>query len=132
MVYRHSGYLSYPDLLLPVTRYVKGSKKRHLLIIERLTLRNQLRNSLLSTIKSQMNPHFLFNTLNTIQGFIYLNDRKTAASYIGKFSTLLRQVLDNSSRQLTPLSREINLLKIYLDLENARYENKLTIRFDLV
>jgi ligand-binding sensor domain-containing protein len=73
--------------------------------------------------RQQMNPHFIFNALNTIKGYYAENDVKKASDYISKFSRLLRNILENKE-QLIPLEREIQALKLYLELAGMRYENK--------
>ena len=85
-----------------------------------------------SALRSQMNPHFIFNALNTIQGFVYFNDKKSASFYLGKFSQLIRKILDSSNRQTITLSEEIEILQLYTDIEKARYGENLavTIKID--
>ncbi len=93
--------------------------------IEKFKLEKALQLNVLSSIRSQMNPHFLFNALNTIQSYIYLNDKKQAISYLGKFSVLTRKILDESNRETISLSEEIETLDLYLQLEKMRFENTL-------
>lgn len=93
--------------------------------IEKFKLEKALQLNVLSSIRSQMNPHFLFNALNTIQSYIYLNDKKQAISYLGKFSVLTRKILDESNRETITLSEEIETLDLYLQLEKMRFENVL-------
>ena len=100
-------------------------------IVEKLALTSELRKSQLSTIVAQMNPHFIFNTLNTIQGLIYKNDKLSSTRYIGKFSELVRDILNNSNAQEITLSEEINHLNLYLELEKMRFEDELNITFDV-
>ena len=73
--------------------------------------------------RQQMNPHFIFNALNTIKGYYAENDVKKASDYISKFSRLLRNILENKE-QLIPLEKEIQAVKLYLELAGMRYENK--------
>lgn len=75
---------------------------------------------------AQMNPHFIFNCLNSIQSFIFRQDVEGANRYIAKFASLIRQTLDNSSRELIPLATEIRYLETYLSLEQNRQEEKFT------
>lgn len=75
--------------------------------------------------RQQMNPHFIFNALNTIKGYYAENDIKKASDYISKFSKLLRNILENNE-QWIPLEREINALTLYLDLAAMRYAYKFT------
>jgi len=81
----------------------------------------QINDAVLSTIRSQMNPHFIFNALNTIQSYVYANDKKSATNYLSKFSELIRKILDNSSKARITLQEEIDLLQLYLDIEKARF-----------
>ena len=75
-------------------------------------------------LRLQMNPHFIFNSLNSIQSFIISNDSENAINYLAKFSQLMRLILTTSREAYIPLSQEISLLKHYLDLENMRFNNR--------
>ncbi len=110
---------------------IKNLKKQNLGTIEKLNLQNELRKSRLSTIKAQMNPHFIFNSLNAIQGFVYSDDKKNATKYLGKFSNLVRNILDNSTKNEITLSKGIELLHLYLELEKVRFENNLNIQIEI-
>ncbi|MEN9522150.1 MAG: hypothetical protein RL065_527, partial [Bacteroidota bacterium] len=92
---------------------------------EKNKLEKELQQSTLASIKSQMNPHFLFNALNTIQSYIYQNDKQNASQYLGKFSELTRMILEMSNREKVSLTEEIKALKLYLELEQLRFEEKL-------
>ncbi len=83
-------------------------------------------------LRAQMNPHFIFNSLNSIQYLITSNDRVSALKYLTKFSKLLRQVLESSINVNLVLREEIELLKIYLELESLRFDNsfKYNIHID--
>lgn len=89
----------------------------------KLQLEHALDKSMLTSIKAQMNPHFLYNALNTIQSYVYMNDRKNAGLYISKFSDLTRKILDHSSKDLVTLAEELEALTLYLELENMRFDN---------
>ena len=80
-------------------------------------------------LSQQMNPHFIFNTLNSIQFFLLNNDKIASSKYLSKFARLMRLTLDNSQKSVIPLSDEIESLKLYIELEILRFENKFT--FDL-
>ncbi|GAC1382982.1 MAG: hypothetical protein NVSMB45_09790 [Ginsengibacter sp.] len=118
-------------LLLFFRRRVKKIKATDQLIIDKLTLQNDLRKSLLRTIIAQMNPHFIFNALNTIQSFVYRNDKKSVSNYMGKFSELIRKILHSSNTDSITLSEEIEILNLYIELEKARFENELTISLNV-
>lgn len=106
-------------------------RKKDALTIEMLDIQNQLKKNQLTAIQSQMNPHFVFNALNTIQGFIYDNDKVNAGIYLGKFSELIRNTLEYSSKDYILLADEIKLLTNYLDLEKARFGDDLTVLFNI-
>ncbi len=78
--------------------------------------------SQLSSLRAQMNPHFLFNVLNSVQGLIYSNQRNQASSLLGKLADLMRQVLDLSAQPQITIKDEIKVLKAYVELEAARFE----------
>jgi tetratricopeptide (TPR) repeat protein len=75
----------------------------------------------LKAFKSQMNPHFFYNALNTIQSYILSNDKKLAINYLSKFSSLTRSILEMTERETIPISDEIKTLELYLDIEKARF-----------
>ncbi len=75
-------------------------------------------------LRAQMNPHFIYNCLNSIQGLIFEADNDAAIAYLEKFGTLLRQVLNFSGEQLIPLSDELEMLRLYLSLESMNREGK--------
>jgi sensor histidine kinase YesM/ligand-binding sensor domain-containing protein len=74
-------------------------------------------------LRMQMNPHFIFNALNTIKGYYAEGDFINASNYISKFSKLLRKLLE-SEEQVTTLDNEIDMLKLYIELTQIRYEGK--------
>ncbi len=79
----------------------------------------------LKALRSQMNPHFIFNSLNSIQYFILKKEPKDAYNYLTKFSSLMRMILQNSKHKSISLKAEHDWLKTYLELENLRMENTL-------
>lgn len=109
-------------LILYFKRQLKIVRTRNNLINEKITLESNLNKSLLASIKSQMNPHFIFNALNTIQAYIYMNDKENATGYLSKFSKLTRSVLEMSEKDEVFLSEEVYALKLYLDLEKMRFQ----------
>lgn len=82
-------------------------------------------------LKSQMNPHFIFNALNAIQLFFIKNDQESAMKYLTKFSKLIRFNFDNANMEAIALSSEIQFLKTYLELEALRFDNKVSISVDI-
>jgi tetratricopeptide (TPR) repeat protein len=94
----------------------------------------RLANNLLAlkSLRSQMNPHFIFNALNSVNSFIAINDERTANKYLSDFSKLMRAVLENSEEDFIPLQKEIELLELYTKLEHFRFKDKFeyTITID--
>jgi hypothetical protein len=72
---------------------------------------------------AQMNPHFIFNSLNSVQKYIMANDKESAHTYLQKFASMMRKVLENSSQPTITLSEEIATLELYLQLESLRFDN---------
>lgn len=77
-----------------------------------------------STLQAQMNPHFIFNSLASIQNFILKNDRDSALKYLSKFSALVRKILNQSRENEISLENEIELIDNYLQIEKLRFEDK--------
>ncbi|NND52969.1 MAG: histidine kinase [Flavobacteriaceae bacterium] len=85
----------------------------------------------LNSIRSQMNPHFMFNSLNSINEFIQNDSSDDASNYLVKFSRLMRSTLNYSKRKYVTLKEEIELLKLYLELESLRFYNSIDYSFDI-
>ncbi|MDI5897513.1 sensor histidine kinase [Flavobacterium yafengii] len=81
--------------------------------------------SKLEALLSQMNPHFTFNALNTIQNFVFNKDALNSAIYISEFASLMRQTLDNSAKQTITIEDEIDYLETYISIENQRFDNRI-------
>ena len=78
----------------------------------------------LMALRSVMNPHFIFNSLNSIQYFVAKNERRLALDYLSIFSTLIRKILNSSVNHIIPLNTELEILKNYITLEKLRFEEK--------
>ncbi len=93
----------------------------------------RLANNLLAlkSLRSQMNPHFIFNALNSVNTFIATNDERTANKYLSDFSQLMRAVLENSEEDFIPLKKEIELLNLYTKLEHFRFQDKFDYSIDV-
>ncbi len=78
----------------------------------------------LKSLRSQMNPHFIFNALNSVNSYIARNDERAANKYLADFSKLMRSVLENSELDFIPLAKEIELLQLYVKLEHERFQDK--------
>jgi hypothetical protein len=102
--------------------------------LERMTresvLREQLADAELRVLRAQINPHFLFNSLNTIADLAVIAPDK-AEQMTMRLATVFRYVLVNADRQFTSVGDEINFVRSYLDIEEARFENRLRVYFDV-
>lgn len=85
----------------------------------------------LQSMTGQMNPHFIFNALNSVNEYIAQNDERAANRYLTSFSRLMRKVMDDSKHDFIPLSEEIDMLKLYLELEHARFKHQFEYRFEV-
>lgn len=116
---------------------LKQRKKAEIITLElqetqkRLALEKQYRDSELKALKAQMNPHFIFNALNSIQEYIILNQKNLASEYLGKFADLMRKYLYYSDAGGISIEDEVSCLHMYLELEALRFEDKLSYGIDV-
>jgi len=113
-------------LAVAVLAYVRRGREREL---QAAALRTRLSEARLSALKMQLNPHFLFNTLNMISSFTHSEPRK-ADAMISNLSDLLREALRHSDAQEVTLDQELRALQPYLDLMQARFDDRLRIEVD--
>lgn len=97
--------------------------------VERIN--NELMKSKLETLQAQMNPHFAYNALTSIQKFILTKDKRTANKYLVKFARLMRQFLEASKETYIPLDKEIELLQLYIEMEQLRFKEKFQVRYEI-
>lgn len=97
--------------------------------LEKERYKIELAKSQLKALNSQMNPHFIFNALNSIQEYILLNKKEQASNYLGDFADLMRSYLEHSQLDSISLKDEIDTLKLYLSLEKIRFEDDLNYKF---
>ena len=84
-----------------------------------------------SMLRSQMNPHFLFNSLNSIKLYIINNETKNAVHYLNKFSKLIRKILEASSLKEIPLAEELETVELYMNIENIRFSNEIQFNINV-
>ena len=82
-------------------------------------------------LRAQMNPHFIFNVLNSIKLFMVQNDARTAANYLTKFAKLIRLILNNSKSQMIMMEDELESLKLYIEIENFRFNDKFDYKIQV-
>jgi len=101
-------------------------KKRIQAIRYRAATSQKIAETEMAALKAQMNPHFMFNCINSIDAFIHSNDKYNATLYLNKFAKLLRNILDSSKQNTVLLSKDVDTLQLYIELEELRHENKFT------
>ena len=104
--------------MMAETREQLENRKKEQLVAELLQQKTELE---MQVLRSQMNPHFIFNSLSSINRFILQNNKTQASEYLTKFSKLMRLILENSQAPLISMESELESLKLYLDLEALRF-----------
>jgi sensor histidine kinase YesM len=99
-------------LVVVIVWYYRRNDKRNIILLEQRLL------------LSQMNPHFVFNSLTAIQSYIFRNDPYMAGKYLANFSKLVRLILENSRVEHIPIAKEMETIRHYLDLQALRFDNK--------
>jgi hypothetical protein len=113
-------------ILLLLAWWYRIRQQRRLNEIKLLRINSLLAESQLMALRAQMNPHFVFNCLNSIQECIVTRKYGEASNYLNKFSKLFRMVLDNSGKNLVTLDEEVEVLELYLSLEQMRFEKSFS------
>jgi hypothetical protein len=117
-------------ILLAVLIAVEFAKQSREKQTQLLKLRNELQISQLNALKKQLQPHFLFNTLNTVSALMD-TDVNGARKVLSRLGQLLRASLDKDQRDLVPLSREMELIGNYLGIEMVRFQDRLHVDYDI-
>ena len=94
--------------------------------IEMYSMNEQLSKAKLEALRSQMNPHFIFNCLNSIDNLIQMDEKEKATLYLSKFAKLIRSILENSAHNEVPCWKDIETLNLYLQLEELRWDKKFS------
>jgi ligand-binding sensor domain-containing protein len=96
---------------------------------EKTLLNRKIAELEMRALRAQMNPHFLFNCLNSINSFILYNENQEASRYLSKFAKLIRQILDNTDKPYVPIEKNVSFLKLYVELEQLRFGER---RFEFI
>ena len=102
-----------------VNKSIQAKKKR-----TEFVFKQKIAESQIQSLRAQMNPHFIFNSLNSIENFMMQNEKRKASDYLHKFALLIRTILDSSRNEITTVSLDMEALKLYIDLEQMRFNNK--------
>lgn len=84
-----------------------------------------------SALRSQMNPHFIFNSLNAIKRYIIENEKENAVFYLNKFSKLIRKILASTMEKETSLDEELETIQLYVNIENIRFNNSIDFKIEI-
>jgi hypothetical protein len=127
--FKSAGFIS----LIMLVVYGAKVREKRLLTIERekSEMHQRIASSEMKALRSQMNPHFLFNSLNAIRLFVLQNDSDNAEKYLVKFAKLMRLLLDNSRQEWVSLSSEVEQLRLYMELEQLRFNHKFDYQLQI-
>ena len=102
---------------------IRAEEEKQKAKIEALQNKQKATETRLQSLRLQMNPHFLFNALNSVQQMILANEEMVATRYLSRFSKLLRTILIHSDKEMVTLKEEIEILKLYVELESIRFKD---------
>jgi streptogramin lyase len=106
---------------------IRSSIKRVRVAEERKTHLHKVKaDAEMKALRAQMNPHFIFNCMNTIDAYIFKNNTELASAFLNKFSKLIRQVLENSRLPFISIQKDMEALRLYIELEEQRHEFRFT------
>ena len=119
--------------ILGVIYFLGRYRIRQKIKTERLRNEYEIKLSKLESeaLRSQINPHFIFNTLNSIKYYAVKKSKNETKEFITKFSTLIRQVLENSKKNLIPFEEELKTIKSYVEIENLRFSESFNFSIDV-
>jgi hypothetical protein len=104
-----------------INKSIQAKKKR-----AESSFKQQIAETQMQALQSQMNPHFIFNSLNSIENFMMQNEKRLASDYLNKFARLIRTILDSSRHEYQPFLKDMEAIQLYIDLQQLRFNNKFT------
>ncbi|AYL95829.1 tetratricopeptide repeat-containing sensor histidine kinase [Mucilaginibacter celer] len=120
-----SSYFIFKTRIQKINFKNELTKEKLGLQLKQISFESRLNDLRLESLKSQMNPHFIFNCLNSIRYYVEINETDAASVYITKFSKLIRYILDGARAEKVSLAAEIEVIRLYLDMEQMRLKEKL-------
>ncbi len=106
-------------------------RRRIMQIRREASFKQKIAETEMMALRSQMNPHFIFNSLNSIENFMMQNEKRLASSYLNKFARLIRMILDSSRNELIPIIKDMEALRLYVDLEQLRFNHKFCFKLNV-
>lgn len=126
------GFMAYPGVYFLLVFCIKILNKINTVnVVQKESLKRRLITLQLQGIKTQLDPHFTFNALNSIASLVYLEDKEAAYDYLTKFTELLRGMLNDAERVYRSLGEEVDFVKTYFDLEKLRFGDKFNYEFQI-
>jgi hypothetical protein len=122
LIFTLLGFIIFRNIVLKRTNEILENKKTQ------AELQQQAAEFKMQTLRTQMNPHFIFNSLNSINSFILENNKPNSSRYLTKFSRLIRMILQNSQSSFISLESELNSLGLYLEMEAMRFDNHFSYK----
>lgn len=121
------------EVNIQTTQILKLNKEAEAEKIKQLEIafEKQLAEMKVSSLQSQMNPHFIFNSLNSIKLYIIKNDKENAVYYLNKFSKLIRKILAASREREVSLQEELETVNLYANIENIRFKNEIDFQLNI-
>jgi sensor histidine kinase YesM len=113
------------------SRYLASRWKAAQLERDAARLEARMAEARLEALRMELNPHFLFNTLNSISGLVRRREHDEAVQVLARFGELLRVTLDREAEQMTTLAQELEFLRLYLDIERVRFHDRLIVTIDV-
>lgn len=108
-----------------------GVRRRIATIRKQATLRQKIAETEMMALRSQMNPHFIFNSLNGIEYYILQNEKRNASVYLNKFASLIRIILSHSRKDVVPFLEDMESIRLYTDLELLRFNHNFQFITDI-
>lgn len=109
-----------------IYKNIQSRKKR-----DEAALKQKIAETKMQSLRAQMNPHFIFNSLNSIENFIMKNEKRAASNYLNKFSSLIRNILESSRVESVPFLKDFDAIKLYVELEQLRFNNKFIFKAEI-
>jgi two-component sensor histidine kinase len=126
------GYMAYPVIYLMLVLFISMLNRiNSMQVKQKENLKHRLLTLQLQGIKGQLDPHFTFNSLNSVASLIYLEERQAAYDYLNKFTRLLRGLLNDAERIYRTLGEELEFVTTYLELEKMRFGDRLNYNIEI-
>lgn len=118
-------------IVIGITIYLSNQKRKIKAVAKENAFKKNLAESKLIALRTQLNPHFIFNAMSSIENYMSTHSPEEASTYLIKFSALMRRILQNSEKNWITLQEEIDLMKVYVEIESLRLKNPIQLSIDI-